>query len=211
MIKSEITRAELKEKRTANCKVFENPDHSRTVEIYMEPIHYRDEKGNWKEMDDTLQEIAVGRSIGEIGSRKFCNNKGNLEIQLLDSAEPEATASLAMDTCTLQWGMEGIADTVKAEKTGDNQVTYPGIFTDTDLRCRVYGEGIKEDIILHSSEAIREEYAMLYRMTEVKPVLENNCVYFLNAEGEEVFCVHAPCMKDAAGKKQNQFFSKQKN
>lgn len=117
MIEEKITRSELKEKRTANRKVFENQDHSRTVEIYMEPVHYEDEDGNWKEMDDTLEEVAFGRSIGGTGNRKFCNNKGKLAIQLMDSAEPAATASLTMDTCALRWGMEGAAASVKAEKT----------------------------------------------------------------------------------------------
>ena len=97
--------------------------------------------------------------------------------------------------------MEGAAASVKAEKTEDNLVTYPGIFENTDLQCRVHGEGLKEDIILPSPEAVREEYAMLYQMTEVTPVLENNCVHFLDTDGEEVFCVHAPCMRDAAGQK----------
>ena len=117
MTKEKITRSELKEKRTANRKVFENQDHSRTVEIYMEPVHYEDEDGNWKEMDDTLEEVAFGKSIGGTGNRKFCNNKGKLAIQLMDSAEPAATASLTMDTCALRWGMEGAAASVKAEKT----------------------------------------------------------------------------------------------
>lgn len=117
MTKEKITRSELKEKRTANRKVFENQDHSRTVEIYMEPVHYEDEDGNWKEMDDTLEEVAFGRSTGGTGTRKFCNNKGKLAVQLMDSAEPAATASLTMDTCALRWGMEGVAASVKAEKT----------------------------------------------------------------------------------------------
>lgn len=117
MTKEKITRSELKEKRTANRKVFENQDHSRTVEIYMEPVHYEDEDGSWKEMDDTLEEVAFGRGIGGTGNRKFCNNKGKLAIQLMDSAEPAATASLTMDTCALRWGMEGAAASVKAEKT----------------------------------------------------------------------------------------------
>lgn len=83
----------------------------------MEPVHYEDEDGNWKEMDDALEEVAFGRSIGGTGNRKFCNNKGKLAIQLMDSAEPAATASLTMDTCALRWGMEGAAASVKAEKT----------------------------------------------------------------------------------------------
>ena len=117
MTKEKITRSELKEKRTANRKVFENQDHSRTVEIYMEPVHYEDEDGSWREMDDTLEEVAFGRSTGGTGTRKFCNNKGKLAVQLMDSAEPAATASLIMDTCALRWGMEGVAASVKAEKT----------------------------------------------------------------------------------------------
>lgn len=44
-----MKRTELVEKRTANRKVFENQDHSRTVEIYMEPVHYQDKDGDWKE------------------------------------------------------------------------------------------------------------------------------------------------------------------
>lgn len=177
----------------------------------MEPVHYEDEDGNWKEMDDALEEVAFGRSTGGTGTRKFCNNKGKLVIQLMDSAEPAETASLTMDTCALRWGMEGAVDSVKAEKTEDNLITYPEIFEDTDLQCRVHGEGLKEDIILHSPEAVREEYAMLYQMTEVTPVLENNCVYFLDTDGEEVFCVHAPCMRDAAGQKTEAILLKSEN
>ena len=63
-----------------------------------------------------------------------------------------------------EWKVPAVS--VKAEKTEDNLVTYPGIFEDTDLQCRVHGEGLKEDIILHSPEAVREEYAMLYQMEE---------------------------------------------
>ena len=75
MTKEKITRSELKEKRTANRKVFENQDHSRTVEIYMEPVHYEDEDGSWKEMDDTLEEVAFGRSIGGTGNRKCTSSE----------------------------------------------------------------------------------------------------------------------------------------
>ena len=68
----------------------------------MEPVHYEDEDGSWKEMDDTLEEVAFGRSIGGTGNRKFCNNKGKLAIQLMDSAEPAATASLTMQQLLLK-------------------------------------------------------------------------------------------------------------
>lgn len=51
----QMNRKELTEARTSNRKVFENQDHSRTVEIYLDPVHYQDTDGSWKEMDDTLE------------------------------------------------------------------------------------------------------------------------------------------------------------
>ena len=58
-----MKRTELADQRTANRKVFENQDHSRTVEIYLEPVHYQDRGGNWKEMDDTLQETETPQNL----------------------------------------------------------------------------------------------------------------------------------------------------
>ena len=65
-----MKRTELADQRTANRKVFENQDHSRTVEIYLEPVHYQDRGGNWQEMDDTLQWIWKAQ-CRKIKSRDF--------------------------------------------------------------------------------------------------------------------------------------------
>ena len=46
----QMNRKELTEARTSNRKVFENQDHSRTVEIYLNPVHYQDTDGRRKEM-----------------------------------------------------------------------------------------------------------------------------------------------------------------
>ena len=51
-----VKRTELLDRRTANRKVYENKDHSKTVEIYLEPVHYQETDGSWKEMDDSLEE-----------------------------------------------------------------------------------------------------------------------------------------------------------
>ena len=50
----EVTRRELKNRRTGSTKTFENSDHSFTTEIYLSPVHYQAEDGSWEEMDDTL-------------------------------------------------------------------------------------------------------------------------------------------------------------
>ena len=43
-----VKRTELLDRRTANRKVYENKDHSKTVEIYLEPVHYQETDGSWK-------------------------------------------------------------------------------------------------------------------------------------------------------------------
>ena len=39
----EMTRRELKSRRTGSTKTFENSDHSFTTEIYLSPVHYQAE------------------------------------------------------------------------------------------------------------------------------------------------------------------------
>ena len=53
----EMTRRELKSRRTGSTKTFENSDHSFTTEIYLSPVHYQAEDGSWEEMDDTLEAV----------------------------------------------------------------------------------------------------------------------------------------------------------
>ena len=182
-------RREIADMRTANRKVFENQDHSRTVEIYLEPIHYQDLDGAWKDMDDSLEE-----------DTDFRNRKGALDISLHRMAKESRTVSMKKEKTSLSWGMEGCHG-AKARKQQKNLVIYPEIFEGADLRCRIHGEGVKEDLILHDPKAVRESYCYIYRMKGLQPVLKDNRVSFLDDEGNEAFCVHAPCMKDAGGEK----------
>ena len=182
-------RREIADMRTANRKVFENQDHSRTVEIYLEPIHYQDLDGAWKDMDDSLEE-----------DTDFRNRKGALDISLRRMTKESRTVSMKKEKTSLSWGMEGCHG-AKARKQQKNLVIYPEIFEGADLRCRIHGEGVKEDLILHDPKAVRESYRYIYRMKGLQPVLKDNRVSFLDDEGNEVFCVHAPCMKDAGGEK----------
>ena len=64
----QMNRKELTEARTSNRKVFENQDHSRTVEIYLDPVHYQDTDGSWKEMDDTLEAMTEESPGGSAGN-----------------------------------------------------------------------------------------------------------------------------------------------
>ena len=213
-----MKRTELADQRTANRKVFENQDHSRTVKIYLEPVHYQDRGGNWQEMDDTLQETETPQNLQRFREKEifsgmdmessvqenkipgFLNRKGDLEIFLNKKAEPASTVYLSRKDSFLSWGLEG-GTYAEARKQEKSVVSYKDIFDGAELRCRIHGEGVKEDLILHKPEAVFDAYSCLYQMKNLRPVLHNNVVSFLDREEQEVFCVHAPCMKDAGGEK----------
>ena len=120
-----MKRTELADQRTANRKVFENQDHSRTVEIYLEPVHYRDRSGAWKEMDDTLLEMETPQNLQRFCGKEnfsemnmerseqenkipgFLNRKGDLDIFLNKKADPASTVCLSRNDSSLSWGLEG--------------------------------------------------------------------------------------------------------
>ena len=48
-------KTEVVGKRTQTSKTFNNSDGTYTTEIYEAPIHFKDSKGNWKDIDNDLQ------------------------------------------------------------------------------------------------------------------------------------------------------------
>ena len=85
-----MKRTELADQRTANRKVFENQDHSRTVEIYLEPVHYQDRGGNWQEMDDTLQETETPQNLQRFREKEIFSGMD------MEGTEPEIQTSKAI-------------------------------------------------------------------------------------------------------------------
>ena len=65
----EMTRRELKSRRTGSTKTFENSDHSFTTEIYLSPVHYQTEDGSWEEMDDTLTDVETRSETGNAAEK----------------------------------------------------------------------------------------------------------------------------------------------
>ena len=195
-----MKRTELADQRTANRKVFENQDHSRTVEIYLEPVHYQDRGGNWQEMDDTLQETETPQNLQRFREKEifsgmdmessvqenkipgFLNRKGDLEIFLNKKAEPASTVYLSRKDSFLSWGLEG-GTYAEARKQEKSVVSYKDIFDGAELRCWIHGEGVKEDLILHKPEAVSDTYSCLYQMKKSSSCTAQQCGFFFRQGG----------------------------
>jgi RHS repeat-associated protein len=196
--KADMKRKELVERRSANTKVFENQDHSITAQIYLDPVHYEDGDGSWKDMDDTLAE--EDPEDASEGSRKdHVNKKGKLKIRFKDKAKEKGTVSVAKDGLRLEWGLAGAAK-AEAVKSGEKVLRYADVLPHTDMLCRVSGEHIKEDLVL-TAPGHPENFTYVYSLKGLEAVQKEKDIAFLDAEGREVFLLNAPYMADASGEK----------
>ena len=204
---------ERTEFRTANRKVYEHADHTMTAEIFLEPVHYQDSDGSWKDMEDTLsedtaEEFTEKGSAGEAAekettassdSRDLSNEKGDWKVTFRNKTKEEKTVSLKKGSCQISWSPEGAAK-VRSEKNSPSEVIYPGIFEGVDLHCRVQGEKIKEDLVVQEKEYAPQQIAYRYQFKKLTPEKRGSRVVFLGEEAQEIFTVTAPLMVDAGGK-----------
>ncbi len=200
-----MQRKELIEKRTANKKFYENQDHSVTAEIYLDSVHYQDDDGSWKEMNDSLlEEAPEPEDILEEDSgdenhspqKDLVNHKGDWSVRLKKMSNPHGNITMKKKEKSITWGIEGCRK-VKCEQK-DGTVSYTEILKGVDLRCKVKGTRVKENLVLKEPEAA-SSFVYLYRMKKLTAVWKGKRVAFLDEQGEEVFSVNAPYMEDAAG------------
>lgn len=177
-----MNRKELIEKRSINTKVFENQDHSCTAEIYLAPVHYKDTDGTWKEMDNKLEESyetsVYAQKTNLVSEEGFTNRKGTFEAFFAKKTSEDNMMRIKDQYGSISWGVEN-CNTVEAVKQKDNTVCYPEILEGMELRCRVKGMRMKEDMVLLRKEAAKS-YTYLYQTEGLVPELREKEVLFFD-------------------------------
>lgn len=121
-------RVELVNKRTRYGKIFQNADGTRSAEIYVDPIHYKDARGRWREIDTTITNYEVKQApfkatFGTYPQLKFEVKKSYLKLQPLKTKKV-------------------------AGKTKNSVIIYEDAYSSADLKYSVGSYGVKEEIIL---------------------------------------------------------------
>ena len=203
------SRREIVGLRSANRKVFENPDHSRTAEITFSPVHVRGADGTWAEWDDSFkmekgmeqtQPDTGGAAAQEVGEKEklfYVNRNGNLTCRFAAVSSETVTGSLSDGSHMLTWGLGG-ADKVSAVRDGET-LYYKDIRADVDLKCCISEGRIKEDLVLKTPDAVKEFY-YLYDAGSMKAVLAGTDVVFLDEKGNDRFRLASPFMRDSGGR-----------
>ena len=205
-------RTELRERRTASTKTYENPDHSFTKEIYLSPVHYQTEDGSWEEMDDTLTDVETPSETGNAAEKTqkkaadasaFINRKGRWQASFAPYADAASVVTVKDGSHTIAWHLEQAAPSEACRK--DTQVlVYPEILPGIDAEYHTAGQAVKENLILKGAAQVPEQFSFLYHAEGLSVLQHGNQVTFEDADGKEVFCFTAPLMMDMAGSRSEQ-------
>ncbi|HEY0829354.1 MAG TPA: hypothetical protein VGE40_14740, partial [Bacilli bacterium] len=186
------TKLELTSKRTKYSTRYLNPDGSFTEEIFNEPMFYMDSMDKkWKKINNDLKPSATKPGKHENSANDFTalfkEEAGSGDLVTVE--KDGKSISLVPDKANQTKG------TVKG-----NEITYPGLFSNTDVRYRLLGSGVKEDLILHrySNE---NTFTFELKLNGLKPLIENDgTISFSDTNGNKLWFFEKPYMTDAVEK-----------
>ncbi|MCG2808609.1 MAG: DNRLRE domain-containing protein, partial [Coriobacteriia bacterium] len=137
VVREEITR------RTENSKHYLLSDGSYRADVYEEPIHRIDESGVFV---DIVPDLILGEEPGE-------RVTASADIEVLARAQTPQEAPLEVSGQGWSAGidMRGVAE--RSRVVIGPQVRYLDVAPSTDLLYEATGEGVKETVLLKSSDA----------------------------------------------------------
>ncbi|WP_141903890.1 DNRLRE domain-containing protein [Lysinibacillus sp. Y5S-8] len=195
-------KTEVVGERTQTSKTFNNSDGTYTTEIYETPIHFKDNKGNWKDIDNDLQKKKNN------GKGQFENKANNFAVTFDEKIEEETNnVQVADNQYNLNIGlkeMEQKGEIIPAKEVigvaTDNQVEYQNVFDNISTTYSVGENFVKEDIIINKKPKKGLPQTFSYQLSLESLTYEqiNNQIHLKDAKtGEMVYVIEAPFMYDA--------------
>lgn len=204
---------EVEEKRDEYTKVYKKNDGSYTAMVSSEPLHFMQD-GKWTDIDNTLV------SSVENGQNIFTNTNNVIDVLFPEVLSENTGIEIKSDEHSLSFTLQDI-DSSSVEIAENNTVTvdtsnsvnqqiaeelktqsdlavYENIMDGTDVEYSISSNKIKENIIINEPSAIKGEYSFDISAEGLTGIVEeDNSVSFNDADGEKVFYIPAPFMKDS--------------
>ncbi len=139
-----------------------------TLEAFQGPVNYQDENDTWMPINNTLEQLTTDHPAYPYGYR-FGNNRGLFGVYFKPNVKSDWPVAFTYNrtddttTCVIRsklvgvgyvdpqsnWAYEYLQNVQSSSgQTNDNSITYPGIFTGTDVTWSYGNTGVKEEIIL---------------------------------------------------------------
>ncbi len=199
---------EIRQMRGENCKVFHMSDGTEQAVYYPESIHvFNEETASYDEIDNTLEEEEDGRHFRNRRNgfvARFSREETNSELFSVEKGMHRVTVSAKRPKSQMHVGV-----VPRLRKSAENRAAAPArstlmfdnVMAGTDMEYTVMGDGVKENIVVREKAAVYR-YPFIINCENVAAEYRENDkrVVFSSLEtGEEVFCIPAPYMSDAAG------------
>jgi RHS repeat-associated protein len=178
---------ELPAERTATSVTLRLPDGSREARIYGTPINYLDAEGNWKPIEEGLEEADDGTVV---------NGRTNFALSLPQELDDEP---VEIATGGLWLKSQYVGPETEAVNLDDSVATYEAVDGGVSFGFKGLATGVKEDITIDDRSQPNRYAFVLRAASGLKPQVEpEGSIEFQRADGATVFSLPAPVMFDSA-------------
>ena len=197
---------EAEELREKHVKVYERDDGVNIAVVSMDAVHYQDEEGSWRDIDNTLQEengVLTNRENSM--SVEIPQNMKDSEVAVEQGGRRVSFKLLGNVTDTApevkpSGSLSGSAVDTEILQNKVSSLVYENALNQVDIAYDVEPEGLKESIILKEKPEGRAIYQYEITANGLEAVLEadNSIRFNEEANGETVFHMPAPYMFDSS-------------
>lgn len=191
---------EVLSKRSMYAKHFRNPDGTITAHISLAPVHYRDEQGQWQDIDLTIvpqRNWEFEYAVKKNNFRAYFNDSTDIENATLASFEIKNRNG---DWRWINYKLFGASPT--GHSYVDNRFKFENVFPNIDLEYIVTPIRLKENIII--KEPVNEfSFTFTLKMSEGLQLnlRDDGRIDFIDTDtGETLWYIAKPCAEDAEGR-----------
>ncbi|MDR1409353.1 MAG: DUF4474 domain-containing protein, partial [Oscillospiraceae bacterium] len=132
--------------RTENTKYFRLSDGTNQAMMYSQAVHYKDDNGKWKDIDNTLTEKTAN------GKKTLETTEGSSKVMLPESFANGQKATLAKDGLSVAFALsaenEGVAQNAKVDRIDVDKLPSKEIQEEAGLKAKIVGKGLDESEFL---------------------------------------------------------------
>ncbi|MER7243310.1 DNRLRE domain-containing protein [Kribbella sp. NPDC000426] len=181
---------ELDGRRTATSTSYRMSDGTTQVELSTEPVHYKDSKGTWQDIDTKV--------VAGSGDDSFENAKNSFRTRFGKSSDRLLTFEADGESISLGAAGDKRALTPLVK---DSSVAFADVFGTADVRYYVSRTGVKETVVLTAAADAASEYTFELHTSGLtaKPQPDGSIGFFKrNGDTRPKYVIPAPNMYDSS-------------
>lgn len=184
--RSQGTRIEVESLRSRTSSTWVNPNGSLTTEMHSAPIRFKDDHGDWRNVDLSLGEGKDG-SLAPAGSDRGLHLFGPREAKDGKSGPGKRTAIASADAGSKGSVALGWTGTVPAPSVTGSTADYKEINKGVDLQVAALGTGFETLLSVDSAAAAKDSWTLPLTAAGVTPRNDKDGgISFLNDNNDVV-------------------------